>query len=54
MKLTKLPLVAALSLLVLSSNAWAQSTKRLMMKSIPSSGPLTSVRLTLEPSYPMA
>ena len=30
MKLTKLPLVAALSLLVLSSNAWAQSTKRLI------------------------
>ena len=30
MKLTKLPLVAALSLLMLSSNAWAQSTKRLI------------------------
>ena len=30
MKLTKLPLVAALSLLVLSSNVWAQSTKRLI------------------------
>ena len=30
MKLIKLPLVAALSLLVLSSNAWAQSTKRLI------------------------
>ena len=30
MKLTKLPLVATLSLLVLSSNAWAQSTKRLI------------------------
>ena len=30
MKLTKLPLVAALSLLMLSSNAWAQSSKRLI------------------------